>query len=502
SLPGETAFRLYDTYGFPLDLTQDALRSYGREVDLEGFDKAMERQRQAARQNWKGSGADGIDPIWFELRELHGPTEFLGYDSTVTEAILSAIVSEGATVTLAGSGSDCTLVTNQTPFYAESGGQVGDTGTIVGPDFELEVIDTRKVVGDLWLHFCTVRKGTARVDTTVSMSVDANRRLSLRRAHSATHLLHQALRRHLGNHVAQRGSLVAPDRLRFDFSHKQPLSNDELQTIEREVNLYARQNDEVTIRHMARDEAIEGGAIALFGEKYGDEVRVVTMGHRENGEAYSTELCGGTHAARTGDIAIIKLINESAVASGIRRIEAVTGEIALKTIEETEEALQGAALLLKVQPEHVAERIDTLLNERRRLEREITDLRRQAATGGLDQTAAIINYGDISFVSRSLQGVPAKELRGTADTIRKELRSGVVALVSEFDGKAAVIVSVTEDLTNRLNAVELVKQGVSILGGKGGGGRPDFAQGGGPDPSRATEALDAIEAGIAKITTR
>ncbi len=499
-LPGETAFKLYDTFGFPLDLTQDALRERNREVDLDGFDRAMARQREAARKTWKGSGADGVPPIWFELRESHGATEFLGYQTEQAGARVLALIVEDQAVNHAGRDTEVELIVNQTPFYGESGGQIGDTGTIEGEDAVLDVTDTKKVFGDLWIHVCRVREGAVRVGDAVTMRVDSGRRVRLRRAHSATHLLHKALRNHLGDHVAQRGSLVAPDRLRFDFSHAKPLTREELDQVEREANAFARQNDKVDVRVMGRDEAIKGGAMALFGEKYGDEVRVVTMGLEPSGRPYSVELCGGTHVNRTGDIALIRLTNEGAVASGIRRIEALTGEAALADIGSTQEVLEITARALKVQPEEVPSRVQSLLEDRRRLERDLANLRQQIARGGVGPSESVGAAGDIAFTGRTLEGVPAKELRATADAIKKEMGSGVVALVSEFEGKAAVVVSISNDLVSRLNAVDLVKQGVTKLGGKGGGGRADFAQGGGPDVSQAKAALKAIADQIEQST--
>ncbi len=501
ALPGETAFKLYDTYGFPLDLTQDALRAQNRTVDIAGFEASMKRQKEAARKSWKGSGEGGIDPIWYDIRDSHGATEFLGYETERAEAEILAIVVDGQSLERAAPGQAIELITSQTPFYGESGGQIGDTGTIEGSDFKLEVTDTKKILGDLWLHTCQVVSGTPKPGEAVLLQVDSARRRQIRRAHSATHLLHKALRRHLGDHVAQRGSLVAPDRLRFDFSHPKPIEGQQLLDIEREVNELARQNAEVSIRYMERDAAIDSGAMALFGEKYGDEVRVVSMGKSSDNSTYSVELCGGTHVARTGDIALVNLVGESAVAAGIRRIEALTGEAALAEFRHSEQILDQAAGVLKVQGKDLPARITALIDDRRRVERELVELRQKIASGDIGNGQATKNYGSITFAGRALQGVPAKELRGTADTIKKDFESGVVALVSEFDGKAAIVVSVTDDLTDRLNAVELVKQGVGILGGKGGGGRADFAQGGGSDPSRAADAIDAVEQLVKQAAT-
>ena len=496
-LSGEVAFRLYDTYGFPLDLTQDALRAQGRTVDVDGFQAAMERQRAAARASWKGSGSAAVDAVWFEIRERCGPTEFLGYATDTAEARVTAIVRDGVEIAEAMPGERVRLCVNQTPFYAESGGQQGDTGVITGARSRLIVSDTQKLLGDLHVHEVEVHDAPIRVGDHVTLRIDGARRERLRRAHSATHLLHAALRAELGRHVAQKGSLVAPDRLRFDFSHPKAIGADELRRVEREVNARIRENAPVTIKLMARDEAIAAGAMALFGEKYGDEVRVVSMGRRPSGESYSVELCGGTHVERTGDIALVRLVGEGAVASGVRRVEALTGEAALEEVEREAQLLEASAAALKVPVSELPSRIEALLDERRRQDREIQELRRKLATGGLSSESAIREVSGVTFVARELSGVPAKELRGTADELRRQIGSGVVALVSVVDGKAAVVVSVSEDLTARLNAVDLVKAGVRALGGQGGGGRADFAQGGGPEGARAASALAAIEAALA-----
>jgi len=493
-LPGETAFKLYDTYGFPLDLTQDALRVQGRSVDVAGFEAAMERQRAEARKHWKGSGSAATDPVWFDIREQHGRTEFLGYTTDRAEGRIVALVKDGREVERAGPSEEVMLVANQTPFYAEAGGQIGDTGEIRRDGLRIEVTDTQKMLGELHVHLGRVQEGEVRVGDTVELAIDAERRGKLRRAHSATHLLHAALRRRLGDHVAQKGSLVAPDRLRFDFSHPKALSRDDILTIEAEVNHYLRQNDEVTSRVMAVDDAIASGATALFGEKYGDEVRVITMGRAPEGGIYSMELCGGTHAGRTGDIALFKIVDETAVAAGVRRIEALTGEAAYAHIREEEARIREAADSLKARPEELADRVRSLVEERRRLEHELQAMRQRLATGAKGESPEIRTVGNIAFAGRTLEGVPAKELRGAADALKKEIGSGVVALVGVNDGKAAVVVSVSDDLSGRIDARGLVRRGVEAVGGKGGGGRADFAQGGGPDGSRAAAAIEAIEA--------
>jgi alanyl-tRNA synthetase len=496
-LPGEVAFKLYDTYGFPLDLTEDALRAQGRKVDRTGFDAAMARQKAAARAAWKGSGEAAIAPVWFEIKEEHGATEFLGYATTRAEGRCVALVRDGQRIERAVAGEEVWLVANQTPFYGESGGQIGDTGIIRTAEALLEVVDTKKYLGDLVVHLCRVESGEIRVGADLELRVDEARRAKLRRAHSATHLLHAALRRHLGQHVAQKGSLVAPDRLRFDFSHPKPLSEEELAIVEREVNHYLRQNDEVSIRIMARDEAIASGAMALFGEKYGEEVRVVAMGREEDGRPYSVELCGGTHVARTGDIGLVRLTAEGAVAAGIRRVEAVTGEAAFEQVASEHRLLEELAELLKVGIPDLPARVASLLEDRRKLERELAETRRKLLTGGGGAADGIRRVGELKLAARVVEGIPPKELRGTADALKKELGSGVVALVGVNEGKAAVVVSVTPDLVGKLDAVKLVRAGVAAVGGQGGGGRPDFAQGGGPDAARAAEALAAIEQALA-----
>jgi alanyl-tRNA synthetase len=496
-LEGETAFKLYDTYGFPLDLTQDALRAKGMTVDTDGFDAAMEKQKAEARASWKGSGQQAEERVWFELRETLGATEFLGYEHEEADGVIKAIVVDGKPEQRAEAGSDIIVITNQTPFYGESGGQIGDVGTITSGDATMTVSDTQKKAGDLWVHIGKLEGGAIAVGDTAHLKIDTERRGRIRRAHSATHLLHAALRRHLGNHVTQKGSLVAPDRLRFDISHPKALSAEEQATVEAEVNFFLRQNDETSIRVMAQDDAIESGAMALFGEKYGDEVRVVSMGKEPDGKTTSVELCGGTHVRRTGDIALFKIIGEAAVAAGVRRIEALTGEAALNHVNDEEKLLLSVADVMKTKPKDLPTRLLALVEERRDLEREIQKLRQQLATGGGGQEQAIKTFGDIRFASKTLEDIPAKELRGVADAVLKQLGSGVAAVVSSTDGKAAIVVTVSADLKERVNAVDLVRKGVAELGGKGGGGRPDFAQGGGPDGQATEAAIGAIEQDLA-----
>ena len=498
-LEGETAFKLYDTYGFPLDLTQDALRERGMTVDTDGFNTAMERQKAEARASWKGSGQQAEEHVWFELRDAVGATEFLGYEHEEAEGQIVALVVDGASVERAEAGADLVVMTNQTPFYGESGGQIGDIGTITAGDAVVTVTDTQKKAGDLWAHIGKLEKGTLTVGDNALLKVDAARRACIRRAHSATHLLHAALRRHLGDHVTQKGSLVAPDRLRFDISHPKGLSPEEQATVEAEVNFFLRQNGETSIRVMAQEDAVNSGAMALFGEKYGDEVRVVSMGVEPDGKTTSVELCGGTHVRRTGDIALFKIVSEAAVAAGVRRIEALTGEAALNHVNGEQRLLLDVADAMKVKPKDLPVRLQALVEERRDLEREVQKLRQELATGGGGQSQDVKQFGDIRFAAKTLEDIPAKELRGVADAVLKQLGSGVAAVVSATDGKAALVVSVSEDLKGRINAVDLVRTGVVELGGKGGGGRPDFAQGGGPDGQAAEAAIGAIERDLAGV---
>jgi alanyl-tRNA synthetase len=502
-LAGEVAFKLYDTYGFPLDLTQDILRGQGRSVDTAGFDEAMARQRAAARKAWAGSGEAATETLWFELRQRLGATEFLGYDAEEAEGQIVALVVDGKEVDRIEAGQEVMLVTNQTPFYGESGGQQGDHGAVFSAEGgEMEVHDTQKKLGDLHVHVGTMTHGKLKLGQAVEMRVDGRRRAALRAHHSATHLLHEALRRRLGEHVTQKGSLVAEDRLRFDISHPKPLTPEDVHAVETEVNDRIRANDEVATRFMTPDEAIEAGALALFGEKYGDEVRVLSMGGSDplkGGKAYSTELCGGTHVRRTGDIGFFKLTGESALAAGVRRIEAVVGEAARRYVEHREELLRNAAAALKVSPDQLPGRLSALLDERRRLERETGELRRKLASGG----GAAANDEDVrevagmKFAAKVLDGIPAKDLKPLADELKKRIGSGVVVLVAVNEGKASLVVGVTDDATGKASAVDLVKIGSEALGGKGGGGRPDMAQAGGPDGAAAPKAIEAIEAALA-----
>jgi alanyl-tRNA synthetase len=505
TLAGDVAFRLYDTFGFPLDLTEDALKQRGIAVDTAGFNLAMERQKEEARASWAGSGEAQTEPIWFELRDKLGATEFLGYETETAEGEVLALVRDGKGIAKAGAGETVAIVVNQTPFYGESGGQVADTGRIETVEGARVIVDdVQKRADGLFVHNGTVEAGTVSVGDAVKLIVDHERRSAIRGNHSATHLLHAALRGILGQHVAQKGSLVAPDRLRFDFSHPKPMSDEEIEQVEALANRVALQDAQVVTRLMDRDEAIASGAMALFGEKYGDEVRVVSMGARPDGlddsKSWSVELCGGTHVGRTGEIGTIALVGESAVAAGVRRIEALTGEAARRYLAEQERRLRAIAMILRVRPEDAAERVAALVEERRKLERDLTEARKQLAMGGgsRGESDDVREVGSVKFLARSVRGLPPKDLKGLADDGKKAVGSGVVAIVGVAeDGKAGIVVGVTNDLTERFNAVELVRRGAEALGGRGGGGRPDMAQAGGPDGDKADAALAAVEAAIA-----
>ncbi|TGD96552.1 alanine--tRNA ligase [Methylobacterium nonmethylotrophicum] len=500
SLSGETAFTLYDTYGFPLDLTQDALKSRGITVDTDGFSAAMERQRAAARAAWSGSGEAATETLWYGLRERTGATEFLGYDTEGAEAVVTALVRGGAEVEAIAAGEEGLLVVSQTPFYGESGGQVGDTGTVTGPGLKARVTATEKKLGDLFVHHVAVEEGALSFGQAVELKVDHGRRSAIRANHSATHLLHEALRQVLGDHVAQKGSLVAPERLRFDISHPKPIEADELAKVEEIANRVLLQNEPVVTKLMAVDDAIASGARALFGEKYGEEVRVVSMGRdaAEDGRAktFSVELCGGTHVGRTGDIGVVTILGESAVGAGVRRIEAMTGDAARRHLAGESRQLAALAGLLKVPVAEAPERLAALLDERRRMERELAEARRRLAMGGgAGGDDPVREVAGTKLMARVVQGVEMRDLKSLADEGKKRLGSGIVAIVGVApDGKAGLVVGVTEDLTGRFDAVALVRAGSERLGGKGGGGRRDMAQAGGPDGAAAEAALDAIAA--------
>ena len=507
--PGDVAFKLYDTFGFPLDLTEDALRPRGITVDNAAFQTAMKKQKDAARAAWKGSGEAATESVWFDIKEKTGATEFLGYDIERAEGVVAALVANGKDTASLKTGDAAAIIVNQTPFYGESGGQAGDTGTIKGANGALfRVRETQKKLGDLFVHIGRVEAGQFKTGDSVELIVDSQRRTATRANHSATHLLHEALRQVLGTHVAQKGSLVSPDRLRFDFSHTKPMSGDELNAVEDMANAVLLENSAVVTRLMALDEARESGAMALFGEKYGDEVRVVSMGRgpdagRPN-KAWSVELCGGTHVQRTGDIGLIKVVAESGSAAGVRRLEALTGEGARAYLTEQDRRVREAAAILRTRPDDVLERLKALVEEKKNLERQLTDAKRQIALGGGTAAngqasgEAIKTIGAVKLYARTVQGLNPKDLRGLIDDGKKHVGSGIVAVVGVTeDGKAGLAVGVTDDLVKTWSAVDLVKIGADALGGKGGGGRPDMAQAGGPDGSKAGEALKAIEAHLA-----
>jgi len=524
---GVTAFTLYDTYGFPLDLTQDALRPRGIGVDIASFTDAMEEQRKKARASWAGSGEAADEAVWFGIREKIGGTEFLGYETESAEGVVAALVRDGKEVDALKKGESGAVVLNQTPFYGESGGQVGDTGVMTADGVRFKVTDTQKHLGDVFVHLGTVEEGTLKAGAALALEVDHHRRGTIRKNHSATHLLHEALRQVLGDHVAQKGSLVAPDRLRFDFAHPKPMSAEEIERVEDIANYIVLQNAPVVTRLLSRDDAVASGARALFGEKYGDEVRVVAMGEGGgNTMGWSVELCGGTHVKRTGDIGLISIVGESGVAGGVRRIEALTANTARANLNNFARLAKAAATDLRVPIEDVQSRVVSLLDERKRLERELSDAKKKLAMGGdgvgaaaegaagtfarssgsLQGVAASSVAGDLSGVrqvsgtslfARTVRDLDVKDLRSLADEGKRRLGSGVVAIIGITpEGKAGIVVGVTDDLVKRFNAVDLVRKGAEVLGGKGGGGRPDMAQAGGPDASKADAALAAIEAAL------
>jgi alanyl-tRNA synthetase len=505
TLSGEVAFRLYDTFGFPLDLTQDALKSRRIGVDVEGFNSQMERQRETARASWAGSGEAATAEVYFRLLQRLGASEFLGYDTLRAEARVLALLVDGREVESVQTGARALMIVDRTPFYAEAGGQIGDGGRARSSSgAELDITDVQRQVGELFVHSVTVTKGSARAGDALTLEVDRKRRDQTRANHSATHLLHEALRRTLGPHVLQKGSLVAPDRLRFDFAQPKPVTEAELETIEAMVNAKIRDNTEVSTRVMTQAAATEAGALALFGEKYGEAVRVLAMGEdADSGRsgAFSVELCGGTHVRRLGDIALFKIIAESGVAAGVRRIEALTGEAARRHFARAERTLQSAADTLKVAPDALPERVKQLAEERRRLERELTEAKKALALGGgaSPKKDRVRNIGGLKYLGDVVEGIAAKDLRALIDSAKKELGSGIVAFVGVNDGKAALAVGVTADLTARVSAVDLVREGVEALGGKGGGGRPDMAQAGGPDGAKAADALAAIEKALGAL---
>ncbi|NBU78538.1 MAG: alanine--tRNA ligase [Sphingomonadaceae bacterium] len=498
-LPGDTAFKLYDTYGFPYDLTEDALRAQGLGIDRAGFEEGMARQKAMARAAWKGSGETASDEIWFDIADELGGTEFTGYVSTEGEGQVVALVKDGQRVETAQAGDKLVILTNQTPFYGESGGQTGDAGSIrADGGLAAQVDDTAKPLGRLHAHHASIASGTISVGQTVHLSVDVDRRNRIRANHSATHLLHAALRNRLGAHVTQKGSLVAADRLRFDFSHPSALTPEDIAAIEAEVNAEIRGNQPVSTRLMTPDDAIAAGALALFGEKYGEEVRVLTMGPRSEGGAYSVELCGGTHVSALGDIALFKIVSEGAVAAGVRRVEAMTGEAARLWLSDREDKLKDVAAQLRANPDEVPARVAALAETVRKLEKDLADAKKALALGGGGASAAEPeDVNGILFLGQSFDGLDPKDLRGLANDAKAKLGTGIAAFVTVNDGRASVLVGVTDDLTGRFSAVDLVRAGVEALGGQGGGGKPEMAQGGGPDGSKAAEALAAIKAKLA-----
>ncbi|MFS8182379.1 alanine--tRNA ligase [Pseudovibrio denitrificans] len=500
-LDGETAFKLYDTYGFPLDLTQDALRNREIAVDTDGFNTAMERQRAEARAAWAGSGDAATDAIWFSIKEQAGATEFLGYETEKAEGVVLSLVKDGEEVKVLKQGEEGSLILNQTPFYGESGGQVGDCGTMVADGVSITVTNTQKKADGLFVHSVRIESGDVNVDDALELIVDHARRSAIRSNHSATHLVHEALREVLGTHVAQKGSLVTPERLRFDFSHPKPVSAEETTKVEALANEIVLQNGAVETSLMEVDEAIEAGAMALFGEKYGDEVRVVSMGTATTGEkagkSYSVELCGGTHVKRTGDIGLVTVVSEGAVAAGVRRIEALTGDEARKYLAEQDALMRETAGLLKVSAADVPARIAGLLDERKKLERELAEAKKKLAMGGGGSggDAGVTEAGKFKLMARVLEGINPKDLKSVADEGKTAIGSGVVVLISKAeDGKAAIVVGSTKDVSETASAVDLVRIGSAALGGRGGGGRPDMAQAGGPDAGKAEEAIAAIKA--------
>ncbi len=503
TLPGETAFKLYDTYGFPYDLTEDALRAQGFGVDRAGFDVAMDQQKAMARAAWKGSGAKASDDIWFDIAERVGSTEFTGYTATEGEGQVVALVNDGIEVQSAVASDTVTVITNQTPFYGESGGQMGDAGVITGANMRGQVTDTAKPLGKLHAHQVTLESGEIKVGDVVSLKIDIARRDAVRANHSATHLLHAALRNRLGGHVSQKGSLVAPDRFRFDFSHNKGLSADEIASVEADVNAQIRSNQAVTTRLMTPDDAVAAGALALFGEKYGDEVRVLSMG-KTDATHYSVELCGGTHVNALGDIGLLTIVSEGAVASGVRRIEALTGEAARLWLSGREGQLKDIASLLKTGIDDVASRVETLLTERKRLEKELSDAKTALAmsggSGGAPK-ADVEMVGGTAFLGQVITGIEPKMLRGLADEQMKALENGgVVAIVAANDASNTVVVSVSAHLLAAITAPDLVRAATTAMGGQGGGGRPEMAQGGGPaGTEQASAALDAIRQTLSSL---
>ena len=493
TLNGETAFKLYDTYGFPLDLTQDALKGKGIEVDVAGFDAAMAKQKEEARKNWAGSGDAGTEKIWFEVKEKIGGTEFLGYKTTKSDGIVKALLQDGKEVDSVKSG-EFYLVANQTPFYGECGGQVGDTGIICGKSFKAEVYDTKRKLDTVFVHCCRMIEGEVKVEDFASFEVDETNRKQICANHSVTHLVHKALRTILGEHVTQKGSLVAADRMRFDISHPKQITADELKLAEDMVNAAIRANYHVNTVLMNQDEAVKTGAMALFGEKYGEEVRVVTM--EKDGEVYSRELCGGTHVCDTGEIGYFNIISESAVSAGVRRIECVTGKGAEEYVDAMEDKLHCACNTLKTNINDLEARIGNLLEEKKKLEAEVFNLKKTLASGGAAKSSETEVVNGVKFIGKVIPDVHPKELKAFIDEMSQNIGSGVMVLATDKDGKASIVVGVTKDLTNKYSAVDLVRIASAAVGGQGGGGRPDMGQAGGPDASKLQQAFEEVKKAI------
>lgn len=495
-LSGATAFKLYDTYGFPLDLTQDALRNKNMQVDVKGFDEAMEKQRAEARKNWAGSGDAGTEKVWFEIQDKLGAADFLGYNTTKAECLVKALIVDGKEVDAVNSG-EFYLVANQTPFYGEMGGQVGDIGKIYGSNCEIEVTDTKKKLHEITAHVCKLVKGKVKVGDTLTFAVDEQNRADIAANHTVTHILHKVLRDMLGTHVTQKGSYVAADRMRFDISHHKQISDTELREAENRVNQIIRENHKVITRIMNQEEAISEGAMALFGEKYGDEVRVVSICDQDDSCFISTELCGGTHVKSTGDIGYFNIVSESAVGAGLRRIECVTGHHAEKYVQDIEDKLHRIGQTLKSDFGSIETRIAQLLEEKKKLEADIFNLKKTFVSHkSADNKDKIEEVNGVKFVGKSLQNIQAKELKAFVDEIKENIGSGIVVLASDNDGKASIVVGVTNDLTGKYSAVDLVRLASAKVGGQGGGGRPDMAQAGGPDGSKIKEAVETVKQAI------
>ena len=491
ALPGDVAFKLYDTYGFPIDLTADILRGQGRELDYKGFDYSMNLQKETARKSWSGSGDKATDEIWLELKEREGEITFLGYENFSAKSKVKSIVVDGKEVEELDIGAKAEVITSSSPFYAESGGQLGDTGEFTWKSGKAIVEDTKKYE-NLIVHIVKITQGVLKKNDEVNLYIDIDRRNALKIHHSATHLLHEALRQHLGDHISQKGSLVSPDKLRFDISHNKPISNSDINIIEKEINKKIRENFEIETTIMDIENARKIGALALFGEKYGDQVRVVKMG-KNNDNHYSVELCGGTHVNRSGDIGVLKILSESALGSGVRRIEAVAGSAALTEYQKENNIINELSLELKTSKENLKERINSLILDKKYMEKKLVDLNKKINTSNISNKEPdnkVIN--GIKVISKVLNTLPPRELKGLVDEFKKELVSGIVIIISTLDDKASLVIGVTKDVSDKFNAIEFTKAGVEVLGGKGGGGRPDMAQGGGPNYKKAEEAIDTI----------